>query len=723
VDRKPRQARELDKLVLKLVRDISAPADLDGALTALLQSAQELVPCDGVSVMRLDGDHLEVLASTGATAPMRGLTLPVSQMGAVQPLIDSGRYVVIDDAAIDGRWQRVPGEEQVRSWLGAPLVLEGRIIGVLEWTSREPECFGAEDGDAAMEACRTVAPVLHRLQLLDDTRRRLREMAEPRSRSTRQAPDLSAELEPILEEAIEFARARHSFLFLLEARSGPMTCVAAAGPQSDGLRRVTISGDGTLGGWRTRRGRLPAWLGTDRSDREALAELGIENTLILPLRVNSEQVGMLGVAQPLSGRRFGRDAMRIMTHLASQASLILEGVSETHPDLDDCDYEMVVQSSPLGVCLLQMGGEIEACNPALEGLLSRPSRRLKGYGLPEFVHDSDARRLEHALEEVAITGQRQQVDARIRLPQGEFRHVRISLALARVSDSNASNLVALMEDITSLKILEQERVEVLQELREKHGQLEELDQLKSRFVSNVSHELRTPLAVIKLYATLARKGRPEKQAHYLLTIEQETHRLETMVENILDLTRMDRDALQVHPEVLNVGEIIEQVLGVYAETAKKKGIALQNRVTGDLPRIWADKNHTIQMLTNLVDNALKYTPRNGEVWVAASHSYPGDQAMLEVAVGDTGTGIPLEERAKVFERFYRGSANRDSSTGTGLGLAIVRELMTQHGGDVTLESTLGEGSVFTLRFPMGDRVHLPDLRIEPGKEDDQCSSY
>ena len=285
--------------------------------------------------------------------------------------------------------------------------------------------------------------------------------------------------------------------------------------------------------------------------------------------------------------------------------------------------------------------------------------------------------------------------------------MRVSLSLAHTSADAGGNLVAMMEDVTSLKILERERVGHLRQLREKNIQLQDLDQLKSRFVSNVSHELRTPLAVIKLYATLARKGRPEKQVHYLQTIEQETHRLETMVENILDLTRMDRQSLRVNPELLAPGEIIAQVLLVYQEAANKQAVELRNRVRGTLPPLWADKNHLIQMLTNLVDNALKYTPRGGQVWVATREIDTSGPRMLEIAVGDSGIGIPEDEQGRVFDRFYRGSNNTPGTTGTGLGLAIVEELMLQHGGKVTLRSQPGEGSVFALQFPLYDGGRPP----------------
>jgi len=179
--------------------------------------------------------------------------------------------------------------------------------------------------------------------------------------------------------------------------------------------------------------------------------------------------------------------------------------------------------------------------------------------------------------------------------------------------------------------------------------------------------------------------------------------------------------LRVHPELLEPEEVITQVLQVYEETALKRGIELQNRTRERLPLLWADKNHLVQMLTNLVDNALKYSYRGGKVWVAAREVEVEGGRHLEIAVGDTGIGIPADEQDKVFERFYRGRNNTASQTGTGLGLAIVQELMARHGGQVTLASEEGRGSVFTLRFPLyqggAPPERLDSVVIEEGSGD------
>ena len=699
--------------LLELMHSVSLATDFRDAQTRLLERASRLVVCDGTSLMWLQDDHLQVRAGSGPTAPLPGLTLPVSQMGAARAVLDGGRPVVVSDTQDDVRWSPVPGEERVRSWLGVPLSLDSRIIGLLEWTHLEASHFDDAEVQRAAEVACHVAPILYRAQLVDDTRQRLREFIEPRLTTSTQPVDVGTELMPLVREAFDSTGAGHAFVFLCGAGGDQLRCVAALGAQRDQLSRAILRGDGSLSGWTvlacpsSDRSPGPATLGAGTSDQEKMASLGIKNVLILPLRAGGESVGMLGVAEPGNRHGFGQDAVRLMTHLASKASVIVERSYRKAPELVKYDYEMVLQSSPLGVGVLTVTGDIRVCNPALASLLSPSDHYLVGRNVADFLIPSDARRLLHALEEVSITGQRRQVDSRVALVQGQERHARMSLALAQISDDAGGNVVMMVEDVSSLKILEEERVEHLLELREKHAQLQQLDRMKSSFVSNVSHELRTPLAVIKLYATLARKGRSEKQTFYLQTIQQETHRLETMVENILDLTRLDRQTLNVHQEMLSAEEIVAQVLEVYEETASNRGIELINRVRAQVPPLWADKNHFIQMLTNLLDNALKYTARGGTVWVAARSIGGDSRRMLEISVGDGGVGIPEDEQAKVFQRFYRGSNNTPGSTGTGLGLAIVRELMLQHGGKVTLESKVGEGSVFALQFPLrppvGDR--------------------
>ncbi len=618
----------------------------------------------------------------------------------------------------------------LESWLGIPLVYAERVIGLLEWTAREPRRFSEADVVAGGDIAWYAAPLLHSAMLVREMRRRLSELAEqvdrPGVSGMGRAVDLESELGLLVSEARESTGARHAFAFVLDQEIGLMRCAAASGDR-DLLMGMRLLGDGSVGGWSLPPGRA-ARHGRHPSDREVLSGLRCNAMQVLPLRVRGEVVGMLGVADCLPSRSFSSDSLLVMTHLASQASLLLDRSFQVGPEPARHDFGAIVQSSPLSIGALSLAGDILYCNAGMADLLSRSSQSLVGRNLSEFLVTSDRHRLTHMLEEVVLTQQRLQVDVRLRAAVGEQRHLRIWLAFVRASESGTESIVAIADDITALKILEQERVEHLTELSEKNAQLHELDQLKSRFVANVSHELRTPLATIKLFATLVRKGRPEKKDHYLQTIEQETHRLETIVENILDLTRMDRQALQVHPEWLDVEQTVAQVVEVYAESARRRDVELKSDIHGPLVPIWADKNHLVQMLTNLVDNALRYTPRGGRVWLEARSVVSDGHTVVEIRVSDTGCGIPADEQEKVFERFFRGKNNL-GSTGTGLGLSIVRELMTQHHGTVALHSRVGEGSTFVLQFPVpiqpcasdlersGDRAPNPELdrpRDRPG---------
>jgi signal transduction histidine kinase len=694
------QAKDLSNLLLDLTYNVSLAADFSSALSALRDRLCDLVPSDGSSVMWLDGDYLQVLVSRGSTAPLRGLTLPVGQVGAARAALDSGKPVLVPDTLNDHGWQQIPGEEAVRAWLAVPLRVDNWTLGLLEWTAETPGSFGEQEVQAAGAIGRSVAPALHRAQLLDDARRRLSEWMQPDQAPLSGEGLLPAQLQPLVNEARELTGAKHAFAFLRADGDSWLRCAVASGPLRDRIREIALRGDGTLGGWRVPLAGPIGQAGTSLSDRDLMARVGIVRTLILPLRVGGRQAGMLGVAEPPRGQTFGQGSIRLMTQIASQAAMAVERAYQRAPRADSYDYSALFRSSPLGVAVLTVGAEIQLGNPASAMLLTGRDQNLRGRRLADMVHAQDAPRLLRALQEAAITEQLRQVDARVPLTPEEHRHLRISIAVAQITGAAGGDLVAIMEDVTPLKILEEERVGHLQQLKERHAQLQELDELKTQFVSNVSHELRTPLAVIKLYATLARKGRPEKRDHYLSTIERETRRLETLVENILDLSRMDRDALPIEPEWLAVDELVTQVLQVYSERVEQQSIDLRNYVGADLPPLWADRNHLIQILTNLVDNALSYTPTGGQVWLAARDTEVEGQWMFEIEVGDTGMGVPAEERDKVFERFYRGSNVPSTSPGTGLGLAIVRELMRRHDGSVTLAHRDREGSVFTLRFPL-----------------------
>jgi len=234
----------------------------------------------------------------------------------------------------------------------------------------------------------------------------------------------------------------------------------------------------------------------------------------------------------------------------------------------------------------------------------------------------------------------------------------------------------------------------------------ELAKLKSDFVSNVSHELRTPLALIRMFAETLEMGRvksPEKYQEYFSIIRQESERLTALINNILDFSRIEAGRKEYIFRETNVAELVRHTLDSYRYQIEQQGFTLRESVPDNLPLLWVDREAIARSLLNLVNNAMKYSREEKFLAVAA---YPED-GLLRLDVIDRGIGIPRGEQAKIFEKFYRASDPLvHESKGSGLGLSLVRHIAEAHGGSVTVESTPGKGSRFTISLPVQPPANL-----------------
>jgi two-component system sensor histidine kinase KdpD len=238
----------------------------------------------------------------------------------------------------------------------------------------------------------------------------------------------------------------------------------------------------------------------------------------------------------------------------------------------------------------------------------------------------------------------------------------------------------------------------------------ETEQLRNSLLSSVSHDLRTPLAVITgSAATLAESGLDgATRAELLDTIQEEGQRLNRLVRNLLDMTRLQAGALQVKKEWQSMEEVIGSALGRL--DARLEGRAVETDVPEDLPMAPFDPILMEQVLVNLLENAIKYTPEGSPIRISARHA---DKA-IEVSVSDRGPGVPPEDVEKVFEKFFRASERKG---GVGLGLTICRGIVTAHGGRLWVEARPGGGAVFRFTVPLEGEPPRVDLELEPTIEE------
>ena len=218
------------------------------------------------------------------------------------------------------------------------------------------------------------------------------------------------------------------------------------------------------------------------------------------------------------------------------------------------------------------------------------------------------------------------------------------------------------------------------------------------FVADVSHELRTPIAALRMYNELLREGKVEEEtrAEFLDRSNEQVRRLEWLSTNLLDLSRIDAGIFPLDMRVGDLRDPIQAVVQALSEVAIERGIELDSEAPGHPVELCFDRERIVQLLTNLIGNALKFTPRGGSVSVRLTET----DSAAEIEVRDSGAGIPADELPRIFERFYRGTNTGDArASGSGLGLAIVRSIVEMHGGEIDVASVVGDGTVFRIRLP------------------------
>lgn len=248
----------------------------------------------------------------------------------------------------------------------------------------------------------------------------------------------------------------------------------------------------------------------------------------------------------------------------------------------------------------------------------------------------------------------------------------------------------------------------VEQLQRERAEIERVERVRKDFVINVSHELRTPLASIQGYTETLMDGAlndPEYNMRFLGIIRHNAERLARITQDLLTLSRVEQKRQKFEFEPFRVNALLKQALELMRPMAEKRDIRLEVQAEPAEPGVWCDSEAVSQILCNLLDNAIKYTPPGGRITVGTAPQ----GRFVEVFVRDTGIGIPAEELPRLFERFYRVDKARSRELGgTGLGLSIVKHLVAAHNGTTRVESRYGEGSTFFFTLPMDEAALAPE---------------
>ncbi len=434
--------------------------------------------------------------------------------------------------------------------------------------------------------------------------------------------------------------------------------------------------------------------------REIVMQEGLVTDLVAVLFFRGKIIGALNIYSRHQPRHFIPEEFKDISIFANQSAMAIQNAllytelsrysRQLEEEVERRTIELRQEKERLEAIIRYASDGIIFADPDCRVLYVNPAwEKLTGYTLSE-TKSKDLRFLRVEKAPIITAANRAQLEQgktifgepQIRRKDG--RLVETALAITPILDHNGAltYLVAVQHDITQAK---------------------ELLAMKEQFVSNVSHELRTPITNIKLFLSLLRKGRPEKQVHYLDTLELEADRLAQVIEDLLQLSRLTDKSMTLVKEPVQLQGLIQEVVDTFRLLAEQRGIRLHIQWDANLITIMANRQRLQQVLVNLLGNAIHYIDPGNDVWLTAINQLQGGQPGIVLQVRDNGPGIPVEEQPHIFDRFFRGKQARSNKVpGTGLGLAIVEEIVNQHGGQITLQSKSGEGTTFSIWLPEGD---------------------
>jgi PAS domain S-box-containing protein len=436
-------------------------------------------------------------------------------------------------------------------------------------------------------------------------------------------------------------------------------------------------------------------------------EKGVRSFVIVPLSAQGKLIGLLNLSSdqphafsPEQIEMFDEAAdqlaiaiqqARFLEQIQRHAAELEQHVEERTAELQSAKerVEAILNNSSDAIVLASFDGVVQQVNPAFNRLFGYPNGEAFGQSLLSLVSDGDVDVLLAALSAVINTTKPSRVEISARPQDGTLFDADVVLA-AVLQDSKVHGVVCGWRDISQRKQMEQE-------LRAALEKEKELNELKSRFSSMVSHEFRTPLAVILsstgLLERYSQRMTEDKKQEHLTQIQTQVQRLVGLLDDVLTLSRAETIDILVTAETLDLNGLCMDIVRDIQQTTTKHQINFT--ISGQPQTVSMDVKLIRQAITNLLTNAVKYSPDGGTVTIDLAYEEPN----VRIRIQDQGIGIPEADQKRLFERFHR-AQNVGNISGTGLGLAIVKRAVEAHGGSIGVESAAGAGTTFTLHIPI-----------------------
>ncbi|MDT8369244.1 MAG: response regulator [Longimicrobiales bacterium] len=577
------------------------------------------------------------------------------------------------------------------SEVDVPLKAGDEVLGVLTVESSRQDAFNEDDFQILQAACNQTGIAIARARLLEEERAR----ADEREALLDTIADLSAQLDPrdlldaVLARAVKLLNATGGELSTFDDSTRTMTVVSNFGMSTDSRGSRLAYGEGAMGHVAKTREMMiiddyQEWVG--RSDQ--YAEIDARAVVIAPLLMGNRPVGAMNVWHEDPARHFTAEDLTLLDLFGQQAAIAIHNARLFQESRRQKKYfESIMQNSPVAIVALDMEENIVSTNPAFTRLYGYEGDEVIGKNLDSLITSEEMQSEAREYTRKARHGVTHALAQRCR-KDGTLVDVEI-LAVNVEVEGEQVGMMALYHDIT--------------ELMETRRAAEEANHSKSQFLANMSHELRTPLnAVLGYSEMLAEEAEEDGNDSYLPDIEKihaAGKHLLNLINDVLDLSKIEAGRMELFLEEIEVGVLIEEVTTTVKPLIDKNDNRLEVILDDAVGSIHVDVTRVRQSLLNLLSNAGKFT-HEGTIRLHVGVDPDSDDSVLFFKVRDDGIGMTPEQVDRLFEAFTQAEASTTRRFGgTGLGLTITRKFCRMMGGDVTVESEEGLGSTFTIRLP------------------------
>jgi PAS domain S-box-containing protein len=711
---------------------VSASLNPEEVYVSVHNAAARLMPLDSFVITLLDASANEVdavyLYDRGKRLP--GERVPFG-VGLSSEVIRTGKPYLTADATLEAKIDFVEAgdeTETTRSILAVPMIVGGRTLGMLSAQSYQADIYTEEDTQILGTLANQAIVAIQNGRLFNETQTLASELEmrvmERTGQLQREKQNTDTLLRILTEvsSSLDLDRALNRTLSLLNDASGAEQGTILLVHAEDNLLhyragygylsdRSTASNKGFtlkigegLAGWVVKHREAvliddlfddPRWV------RSAATGQDHRSAIAVPMSVGEDAIGVLMVFHR-TANFFSSELLNLVTAIAGQVAVAINnarlyelirdqaerlGLMLRKEQVEASRSQAILEAVADGVLVTGGDNHISFVNSSITRVLGMDDMQLLGKSLEGFAGLFGSSSVEWTK-----TIRRWSEDPGT-YHIGDMYAEQLELENGRIVLVHLAPVIMINDFLGTVSIFRDITREV------------EVDRLKSEFVATVSHELRTPMTAIKGYVDILTMGAAgalnENQMHFLDVVRNNIERLNGLVSDLLDVSRIESGRIKLEQGEVNLYDIAEEVVAEVLRRSQdeSKPIALSLDASKDLPPVQGDSTRIRQIISNLVNNAFNYTPENGAILV----NIRPEDGEVQVDVQDSGIGIKPEDQGRVFERFYRGEHPLVLATpGTGLGLPIVRQLVEMHNGRIWMKSTgvPGEGSIFSFTLPV-----------------------